>query len=329
MAAAPAPAAPPEPAPPPAPSPRELLRKEPQRFDLDQAAFVAGFSAGRDVVALPYSAPANLSLPLAEVSGFDDASGRITTPLFGMIGPAGTLPRHYTATAGAQLRRRQDALPKFLELLSRRFTGMWVRAGAKYRPARDPVPAERALDAAIGMLTGGLSGRVSAAPSVLRYHAGNLSARTRSAERLRAMLEEEIGRPVEIVEFAGGWLRLPEAEQTRLGAAHSTLGMDMAIGARVWEPQSRFIVRVGPIGRALFDRLLPGEPLHARLCSMIRLFVGPEQDFALNPILSPDALPEPVLSGAAGMRLGLTSWMGQTAPRTQPVRDAMLRPPPF
>lgn len=340
-----APAAPPlaEAAPPPAnraPSAMQTLAAHPGRFDLDQAAFV--IARRRDPVTLPYATSARLGLPLAEVTAADPATGGLTSPLFGLIGPGGTLPRHYTATAGAELRRRSPALQAFLDMLARRFTGMWVRAGAKYRPARDKQPAERALDAAIGMGTPGLAERLTVPPPSLRYHAGHLAARSRSAERLRAMLAEEAGSEVEIVEFAGGWLRLPPSEQSRIGLAHYRLGVDAAAGAQVWDSQARFIIRLGPLDARQFDRLLPGRPLFERLCGLTRLFVGPEQDFVLNPVLAAEAVPATMVGqagagqagegqageGQAGGRLGLTSWMGQATPRRRPAADAMLRPPP-
>ena len=301
----------------------ETLLAHPDRFDLDQAAFV--IARGRDPVSLPYATTTRLGLPLAEVSAADPASGSLTSPLFGLIGPGGTLPRHYTATAGGELRRRSRALQAFFDLLARRFTGMWVRAGAKYRPARNPIPAERALDAAIGMATPGLAERMAVPAPSLRYHAGHLAARTRSAERLRAMLAEEAGSEVEIVEFAGGWLRLPQSEQSRIGVAHSQLGVDAAVGAQVWDSQARFIIRLGPVSAETFERLLPGQPLFERLCGLTRLFVGPEQDFVLNPRLAADAVPA-ARAGEGGARLGLTAWMGTSTPRRRPAADALLRP---
>jgi type VI secretion system protein ImpH len=215
----------------------QTLLAHPERFDLDQAAFV--IARGRDPVTLPYATTTRLGLPLAEVTAADPTSGSLTSPLFGLIGPGGTLPRHYTATAGGELRRRNRALQAFFDLLARRFTGMWVRAGAKYRPARTPLAAEGALDAAIGMATPGLAERIAVPAPSLRYHAGHLAARTRSAERLRAMLAEEAGSEVEIVEFAGGWLRLPPSEQSRIGLAHSQLGVDAALGAQGNDPADR------------------------------------------------------------------------------------------
>jgi type VI secretion system protein ImpH len=329
-AMAPPPAAPPAASPPAAPSPLDRLTSTPELFDLDQAAHV--IAPGTDPVELPFASLARLNLPLAEVARAEPAARSLATPLFGLIGPGGVLPRHYTATTAAEVRRRSRALQRFMELLARRFTGMWVRAGAKYRPTRDAAPTERALDALIGMGTPGLAGRLPVPAPSLRYHAGHLAHRTRSTARLAAMLAEETGAVVEIVEFAGGWLRLPVAEQTRLGRAHAALGADAAAGAQIWDPQARFIIRVGPLDAAGFARLLPGQPLFERLCDLTRLFVGPEMEFVINPLLHAQAVPAARLApgqAGGGTRLGYTSWIGASRPRRTPGREAMLRPPPI
>jgi type VI secretion system protein ImpH len=306
-----------------APSPRETLAKHPELFDLDQAAFV--MDPGGDPVALSFTAPPNLALPLAEVTAADPAARTLTTPLFGLVGPSGTLPRTYTAAAGIEARRRNRALVGFLDVLARRFAGMWVRAGAKYRPARDPALAEKILDAAIGIGTPGLERRMPVPDTTLRYFAGHLAARTRSANRLEAVLSEETGAPVRIVEFSGGWLSIPRDERTRLCAAHCRLGDDAVAGAQTWDAQARFVIAVGPVDAATFRRLLPGGPLFARICALARFVAGPEQDFFVNPALQAPDVPVARL-GTDGAQLGFTSWLAPTRPRRRPADDARLRP---
>ncbi|WP_424134234.1 type VI secretion system baseplate subunit TssG [Roseomonas chloroacetimidivorans] len=304
------------------------LNAEPSRFDLDQAAHVV--ARGRDVADLPFRSVARLDLPVGEVAAADAAAGSITAPSFGLIGPNGTLPRHYTGTAAAEQRnlppsKRQDgaALVAFLEMLARRFTGLWVKAGAKVRPARDPSRADAALAAAIGMATPGLDGRLATPLSGLLYHAGHLANRTRSAERLAALLEEETGRKVEIVEFVGGWQRVPPKERSRLGGAFAQLGVDAAAGSQIWDPAARFVIRIGPLDLAAFMALQPGTVGFRRISELTRLHVGPEVDFAVNPVLAAGAVP-PLRLGAA--RLGRTGWITASRPRMRDAADALLRP---
>lgn len=327
----------PPPEPPPSPvlvalSPVERLRREPARFDLDQAAIVALVAAG-----LPRGEPeelrlrtgARLSMAGGAILAAKPVEGELTVATFGLTGVGGALPRHHSAMVAAEQRKRSMALHAFLDMLGRRTTGLYVKAGAKYRPTRNPEPTERALSAAIGMGTPHLGDRLRLPNETLLYHAGNLAARGRSAERLRAMLEAETGRRVEIEEFAGGFIRLPESEQTRLpkgrdAPQHAALGVSAAAGAQVWDPQARLIIRFGPLDRAEFDSLLPGTPAWLRITQLARLFVGPDTSFAVNLVLRAQDVPAAGL--AAGARLGWTSWMGASRPRRKDARDALFEP---
>lgn len=335
--AAPEPPPQPLPEPPPAPvlapvAPLDLLRREPTRFDLDQAAMIALRAA-----ALPSGEPeelrlrtaTRLAMPGGAVLAAKPQEGELTLGTFGLTGPGGVLPRHHSATVAAEQRKRSLALHAFLDMLGRRSAGLHVKAGAKYRPTRNAEPTERVLSAAIGMATPHLDGRMRVPKETLLYHAGNLAARSRSAERLRAMLEAETGRRVEIEEFAGGFIRLPESEQTRLprgrdAVQHAALGVSAAAGSQVWDPQARLIIRFGPLDRAAFDSLLPGTPAWLRVTQLARLFVGPDTSFAVNLVLRADDVPAAGLAG--GARLGWTSWMAAARPRKAPARDALFEP---
>lgn len=298
-------------------APRDRLVREATRFSLDQAAHL--LAPGGDVLALRYRSVLRLGYPMGEVGPVRAGSTQMATPTFGLVGAGGVLPRHFTALVGAEQRKRSEALHGFFDLSASRFTGLFVKAGEKYRPARAPQSAERALAAAIGLATPHFEGRLGLPLPTLLYHAGNLAARSRSAARLQAMLEEETGVTVEITEFAGGWIRLPPSERTRLagggryrGAAgqHATLGQGAMIGAETWDSQARFIVRLGPLDRAGFEAMLPGTPRHGRVLALTRLFTGLDTGFAVNPVLAAGAIP-PLALGAG--RLGWSSWL--TAPR--------------
>jgi type VI secretion system protein ImpH len=313
--------APPAPAP-PAPAiraipaaPGERLAREATRFSLDQAAHL--LAPGGDVLALHYRTVLRLGYPMGEVG--PTRSADLQTPTFGLVGAGGVLPRHYTALVGAEQRKRSDALHGFFDLSGSRFTGLFVKAGEKYRPTRDPQPAERALAAVIGLATPHLEDRLGLPLPTLLFHAGNLASRSRSAARLQAMLEEETGVPVVIEEFAGGWIRLPPAEQTRLAGGgrgrsaagqHARLGQGAVIGAETWDSQARFIIRLGPLDRPSFEAMLPGTPRHRRILALARLFAGLDTGFAVNPVLAATEIPPLALGG---VKLGWSSWL--TAPR--------------
>ena len=326
---------PPEPAPSPslAPlSPVDRLRREPARFDLDQAVAVTQRAAGlpdHEPEALRLATSPRLAMPGGPVVQAKPEEGELTLGTFGLVGAGGVLPRHHTAMVAAEQRKRSLALHAFLDMLSRRTTGLYAKAGAKYRPTRNPEPAGRALAAAIGMGTPHLDGRMRVPFEDLLFHAGNLASRRRSAERLRAMLEAETGRPVEIEEFAGGYIRLPPEEQTRMPKGrgpvqHCALGVSATAGAQVWDPHARFIIRFGPLSRTEFEALLPGTPAWLRITQLARLFVGPDTAFAVNLVLRKDEVPAARAGG--GARLGWSSWTPTSRARPKDARDALFEP---
>jgi type VI secretion system protein ImpH len=327
----------------PALSPFERLQREPNRFSLDQAAAVV--APGQDPVNIDFRSVARLGAPAGEVALRDGHPHALFSPSFGLIGPGGVLPRHYTAWVDAEAKRRSTAMHGFFDLLSRRFTGLYVKAGAKVRPTRNPALAQEVLAAAVGLGTPHLATALATPLPALLHHAGGLSARARSADRLSGMLSEEVGIAVRIVEFTGGWMRLPADEQTRLAALgqpgrHARLGVDASLGEQVWDPASRFTIELGPMPLDLFRSLLPGTPLHTRLVELTRLQTGLEQDFVFNPVLAADAVPPLRLglpptgqadtgaspSGAGAARLGWTSWLTSPRPRRQPAAQARLQP---
>lgn len=307
-------------------APRDRLAKEAARFSLDQAAHL--LAPDGEVLALRYRTVLRLGYPIGEVGPMRPGATELPTPSFGLVGAGGVLPRHYTALASAEQRKRSDALHGFFDLSGSRFTALFVKAGEKYRPTRNPRPAERALAAVAGLATPHLEGRLDLPLETLLYHAGNLASRGRSAARLQAMLEEETGVPVAIEEFAGGWIRLPPTEQTRLGGGgnhrlgagqHATLGQGAVIGAETWDSQARFTIRLGPLDRAGFEAMLPGTPRHHRILALARLFAGLDTGFAINPVLAAAEIP-PLALGAR--RLGWSSWLTAPRPRRRDGTEA-------
>lgn len=288
-----------------------------------------------------------LGFPGADISGVqeDSAGGppRLITPIMGLTGAAGVLPRYYTEVLGQTLRDRSRAMHDFIDLLSHRMVGHFARAGIKYRLARavetarlarpdasrpdalPPDPVAMILLSLTGYATGHQRGRLAAGTDPLLHYAGLLGMRPRSADRLAALASDWLGRPVEVVQFAGAWLPLPPDQRStmpvgRHAGQFNRLGIDAAIGTRAWDAQARVVLRVGPLDRTAFAALLPDKPSLWRFVSLIRAFLGFETAFAVNPVLAADAVPETQLGGAGGARLGWNTWMPQ--PGRRRTRDA-------
>ncbi len=295
--------------------------------------------------AMRFRAPSGLVYPPADVLEVRQQAGEppeVTVALFGLTGPSGVLPRHYSEIVTATLRGRSTALRDFLDMLTQRFVGFFARAGVKYRPARAaetaalhqpaaPDPVAQALLALTGYGTPHLTPRLAAGAGPLLHYAGLFALRPRSADRLQALVSDWLGTEVEVIEFAGAWLPLPQDQRTRLGAsgAWSRLSVDAAAGVRAWDPQARIILRIGPLEFQSFQRLLPDRLALHRLVSLVRAYVGFEIGFAINPVLAGPEVPPLRLDATAEPppRLGWNCWVpgpGQGPIQRKDAADAVF-----
>lgn len=146
----------------------------------------------------------------------------------------------------------------------------------------------------------------------LRYYSGLLAQRHRSAVGLEQMLQDYFGVPVEVIQFTGQWLTLsPELQScfAPLGG-NMQLGYDVIVGERVWDAQSKFRIRIGPLTYKEFRLFLPDGEAFKPLTHMARLYAGKQFDFDVQLILKRDEIPQVQLgsSGESEARLGRTCW---------------------
>jgi type VI secretion system protein ImpH len=312
-------------------SPLEALAQLPRRFGFDAAVRVLTLAHRTEDPAevARFRSPPGLTYPPADVLEVR-GGGRpdVTVGMIGLTGPSGVLPRHYTDSVVQALRGRSSSLHAFMDTLSHRFVAFFARAGAKYRPARaaetaalrtpptqDPI--SKVLLALTGYGTGHLTDRMLISTEPLLHYAGLFAMRPRSAQRLGAMVSDWLGMPVEVIEFAGAWLSLPPDQRTRIGAIgqFNQLSANAAAGVRAWDPQARIVLRIGPLDRAGFERLLPDRLALQRLVSLVRTFVGFEIGFAINPVLAADSVPPLRLDATSdpAPRLGWNTWLEPVA----------------
>jgi type VI secretion system protein ImpH len=344
-APAPTSAAPRAPAPLPQRRPKKLfsaleaLTKTPENFTFDAGVriLLAASPDIEDEDRLRFTATPSLAQPTAEITSaqapIESDRARLSTPLIGLTGASGVMPRWYTELVAQAVRAKSRAIADFFDLLAQRLITAFAQAGAKYRLHRSAETARYAeLDEPVGAsllaLTGygtaGMSDRLAAGgPDLLRHYSGFFAARPRSTDRLQSMVSDYLGRKVEIIEFAGAWLTVPPDGQSRMpkgrvAGSFNALGVNCAIGTRAWDQQARFIVRVGPLKRDEFEALLPDRQGLKELVSLIRAYVGWECDFAINLLLSTSEIPSLQMAGGNAQnapRLGWTCWMPSTTAR--------------
>jgi len=116
---------------------------------------------------------------------------------------------------------------------------------------------------------------------------------------------------------------MEEEELAPLGRAPARLGRDTVLGRSVRAAQSRFRLRLGPLGRERYESFLPGGDAWEALNDLVRFAAGPEFDFEVQLILRAADAPEPRLGGKGGARLGWTSWI-RTGPLERDPGDVVL-----
>ena len=274
----------------------------------------------------------------------------LTQALMGLTGPSGVLPRHYTElmlrVAREAKSEEKHALRDWFDLFNHRLVSLFYRSWAKHRVvvavARgdhlqlEPDTFTTALYSCAGMGLPQLRGRLFPGANLhdfpsdtepprdlalLRY-TGLLAQRPRTAGNLRQLLRDFLDLPVAVEQFTGQWLALDKGEQSRLGMAlpdgdsHNQLGVSTVMGSRVWDAQSKFRIRIGPLDRQQFDDLLPDDSspsdTYRTVCELVELFAGPEFDFCVQLVLRREEVPSCSLSGDPqhGSRLGWNTWMG-------------------
>ena len=270
----------------------------------------------------------------------------MVTSFMGLVGPLSALPTVYTEDlVGPQARHRKPAAA-FLNLFHHRLVSLFYRAWQKYRvpvlweqggaptgeesarrPGRDPFT--RRLFDLIGLGLDSLRDRQTVEDVSLLFYSGLLAQQHRSAVSLERLLSDYFGKPVEVLTFHGQWLHLQPSQRSRMGrlASFNALGMDTVAGRRVWDDQSKFRVRVGPLPFDSFLAFQPGGAASGPLTDLVRFFVRAELDFDIQLVLRAEDVPGCRLShsnqGAA--RLGRYSWLKRRA-FTRDADQAVFRP---
>ncbi len=250
---------------------------------------------------------------------------RVEQFFFGLTGPNGPLPLHLTEYARERQRNHGDAtFKRFLDIFNHRLLTLFYRAWAEARPT---VSQDRPDDDFWSHRLGALSGRgmqslMGQGPidNGARYHfTGHLSAPTRYPDGLCAILGDYFGVPVQLEEYVGQWLQLPEC--SRLGITATTLGSDLCLGTHVWDRQHKFRLRIGPLSLDQYRRFLPGGKLFLELQAWVREYLGDELDWDANLVLKQPEVPTASLTGEC--RLGFDMWLD---PPREDAADLLLAP---
>ncbi len=271
------------------------------------------------------------------------APPEMTVAFFGLTGPHGVLPQHYTTLLIDRIRSKDFTLRDFLDLFNHRSVSLFYRAWEKYRFAIGYERRRRCGSAAkddlftwclyclLGLGSGALRGRVAFADEALLFYGGHFAHFPRAAVCLEMILADYFELPAEIRQFRGQWLYLSPEDRSLLPSRscpvglNCRLGSDVVIGERVWDIEGKFRVRVGPLAYHDFRRFLPSGDALRTLAQMARTYVGPALDFDVQLVLKGGEVPWCRLGGdgADPARLGWNTWI-RAKPYARVVDDSVF-----
>lgn len=305
----------------------QALKDDPTRYHIFQALRIIeavydnnprlGRSRRPSQDAVRLGQEAELAFPPSSVSDFelpdDEKPGRLTNRFFGLFGPQGPLPLHLTEYARDRIRNHHDpTLIAFANIFHHRMTSLLYRAWVAGEPAPsfdrpDDDPFGGKVDAISGRLGKAMQNRDAMPDLAKRHFAGLLGQGPKNESGLLAIISGFLKVPATIESFVGTWLHLEPHDRWHLG--NSSLGLSASLGARVWSREAKFRIRIGPLGRSDYQRMLPGGDSMARLTAIIRNYLGDAFEWEANLVLKASEVPEPRL-GLSG-QLGYTTWIGE------------------
>ena len=251
------------------------------------------------------AAPAS-RFPAAEIASLEGPGPiNISTNVFGLTGPSGVLPLHYTEQAILSKRGGEELFGRFLDLFNHRFASFFYRAWAKYRLL---VSHERAKgDEPILTSVGLGSGLGQGAPH--RALSGAFQRRP-SAAGIARIVETTLNVKAEVSEFQGTWISIAPDDRTALGDGFATLGSDAVLGSRTWDISRTFAIKVGPVDQKTFTGLVSGKGQVTAMRDAIKLAVGLTVDCVVDVSLHRAQAPKIKLGDEnQGARLGLGTWL--------------------
>jgi len=310
----------------------QLLRTEGYRFEFFQAVRLLqrlkterrpiGHNYAPEDEVVRFKSHHSLAFPASEIYEIASApeSGQhevMWVNFMGLAGIQGALPLEVASLlADPALKAETAAAREFLDLFSHRLISLFYRAWEKYHFPVAYESGERDafsdhLFCLIGLGTPGLRGRLRIDDQILLFYAGLLAQRPRSAVSLEGILCDYFDVPVEVVQFQGQWFELNPDALSTLGAhgQNNELGVTAVLWERVWDPQARFRVEIGPLTYAQFIDFLPGAGGYVHAVELTRFFVGEDVNFELRPILKREEVPWCVLGQDPSVRLGWSMWL--------------------
>lgn len=281
------------------------LRQEPQAFELLQALLLLereqpratslGCGTSPQAEAISLRGPLTPTFSASQVESLlieADGKAQLTTPVFGLGGPDGSLPYAYQEWLQQRARLKDHAPAAFLDLFQHRLLSILYRVLRKHRIALgfgvpNASPVQNQLRALTGLLPKALQERQLLNDSAILSRSALFMGGRRSLAGFTSVFRRHFGLPIQAGAYAGAWRSIPPASRSRLGraAGNLKLGRNAVAGTRVWDEHAGIRLTLGPLEQEHAASFLPNGEAHGQLASLARFYFGPDMDCSLSLLI--------------------------------------------
>ncbi|MDB4986607.1 MAG: type secretion protein family [Myxococcaceae bacterium] len=261
---------------------------------------------------------------------------RVEVSFFGVFGANGPLPLHLTEYAYQRIHHAHDhTLARFADIFHHRLLALLYRTWAVSQPT---VSHDRPNQDAFARRVSALVGQPksvrdeTAIDLFARYAVGQFVTSARHPEGLKKVISAFFRCKVEVEEFVGEWLVIPDEYCWRVigsqaaGAATALgrLGHSTRIGRSMWSRDGKFRLSIGPLKRAAYEKMMPGGSDLKQLIELVGRYVGPELSWDVRLILQEQDMRPTILGGSA--RLGRDAYLVRSGAIDKQWADFVFEP---
>ncbi|HON22242.1 MAG TPA: type VI secretion system baseplate subunit TssG [Syntrophales bacterium] len=217
---------------------------------------------------------------------------RITAAFLGLYGSSSPLPTFYTEDLLQELAQDRTVSRDFFDIfnypLYAIYFAIWKYHHLFYSIAEetDPKVMER-LFCLVGLGSETLRKSIDNPYGMLRY-IGLATQFPRSAEGLRALLTDGLAEgAIKITQCQERRADIPVTQRLMLGKSGNVLGEDAYLGREIADRTGKFRVHIGPVGREVFSRYLPGEPAFRKMSQYIGFYLDQPLEWDVEVIMNP------------------------------------------
>lgn len=299
-----------------------------ERFSPESKGLGEAMDPGEEAVR--FTVKPGLSFPPSDIAGLCARDSKKPTEMevsfMGLTGPSGVLPNWYTELMLERVKAGDLTLVDFLNIFQHRLITLFYLAWKRTRltasfedGGRDRLSSY--LLSLIGLGTEGMRGRIGVPEESLIFCSGLLGRSVPTAASIETAVRYMADADAEVEQFVDRMVPLDPSDFTAIGNANATLGEGAVCGSFVHDCQSKFRVRIGPVGYRRYCRLLPGSDLLKAVFALVRYMVGIEYEFEILVVLMAEEAPACRLGAVSpdSPRLGWSTWL--TSPGSALVQD--------